>query len=85
MLCKLLSDERQYELRIAKFARTSTVGGSDWGRVFRALHAVRAQLVPLFARFGMTPADRSRVKVDMPKAPGEGKDEFFPTPMRLAR
>lgn len=83
LLCKLLSDERKLELE----ANHLSLGSNDWKRVYVALAGVRKQLSQMFARFGMTPADRTRVTPE--KRPpqtkkGKGKGEFFP-PMKLAQ
>ena len=79
LLCKLISDERELELEADKLL----LGGQDWKRVYVALKDVRNQIVQLSARFGLTPADRTRVKepAGLPAPSGKdagGKGDFFP-------
>lgn len=59
MLCELWSEDRTLGKQLKKLVSGST----DWKRVFVARQDVRRQLTVMWTKFGLTPADRARVKV----------------------
>jgi P27 family predicted phage terminase small subunit len=68
VLCELWAEDRE----LGKLLGKLPTGTNDWKRVFTARQDVRKQLKDWCARFGLTPADRTRVKVDTGKD-GNGK------------
>lgn len=73
MFVKLLDQERRLEA-----AEKKTVMGSvDWKRLYTARSDARKHLKDMFARFGLTPADRPRVKLLDNAKPTDGKERFF--------
>lgn len=57
------------------------IGSEDWKRVFSARQQVRGTWTALASRFGMTPADRPRIKVGKTQGKKDnGKAKFFKEP-----
>lgn len=75
LLCELWSEDRDLHRRLKKPG--VVVGSTDWKRVVTQRNEVRKQLVQLYQRFGMTPADRTRVKVPEKGKSADDKGRFF--------
>lgn len=63
LMCELWAEDRTLNAEVAK----EEAGSMDWKRVVNARHEVRKQLVVMLTKFGLTPVDRPRVKVNTPK------------------
>ncbi len=84
MLCELWAEDRALGKHLAALP---SVGTDDWKRVHSCRQDTRKKLMDLFARFGLTPADRPRVKVppaertaadqDGAKPKGKSKGRFI--------
>lgn len=82
ILCELWAEERELTAVIEGrvHGRRLIFGTASWKRVVAARNAVRVLWVKMAGNFGITPADRARIKVN----PGAGrggrnpKDRFFP-------
>lgn len=59
VMCELWADDRKLGVAI----QSEEPGSIDWKRVNSARNEVRKQLVVMLMKFGLTPADRTRVKV----------------------
>ena len=76
MYCELWSEDREFAKELKKMHPKYTV---DWKRIFTARQDVRRKLMDMIARFGLSPADRPRVKVTTKKTTPNGKSKYFET------
>lgn len=63
LMCELWSEDRT----LSKAVRGEEAGSAEWKRVVVARAEVRKQLVVMLTKFGLTPVDRPRVKVNKQK------------------
>lgn len=73
MLCELWAEDRVLGKKIKRLV----VGSLDWNRVRNARSDIRKQLKDMLAKFGLTPADRPRVKLQGQKPEANAKSRFF--------
>jgi len=74
ILCEAWAEYQE----LGKTLKKLMVGGMDWRRIKSAQHEAYLRWQNLAQRFGLTPADRPRVKVNAkPEAKAEGKGRFF--------
>lgn len=71
LMCEMWAEDRVLSAEVAK----ETPGSMDWKRLVNARGEVRKQLVVMLTKFGLTPVDRPRVKVNTPEKqkPADGK------------
>jgi len=73
-LCQAWADYQDFREAASRLVK----GSMDWRRMVSAKHEAFAEWQSLAQRFGLTPADRPRVKINSPKAKdAEGKSRFF--------
>lgn len=73
VLCELWAEDRE----LASMLKKTMAGSMDWKRVRNARSDGRKQMKDLFAKFGLTPADRPRVKVQSEKPAQNDKSRYF--------
>ena len=81
LLCEIEVEIAEIRARIKRDGRVSKTGGAKYKAVKahpleQALRDRRAMRIELLAKFGMTPSDRTRLKVDPPK-PKDPAEEFM--------
>lgn len=75
ILCELWAEDCELGRHLAK---RTTVGTDDWKRMHSVRADTRKKLFDLFARFGLTPADRPRVKVPAKERTAADQDSTKP-------
>lgn len=80
MVVEMRAMERHLEGAIKK--KMMVMGGMDWRRLRSSIETTRGQILQYSTRFGLTPADRPRVKAEGGGKSGGGDDlsKFFAKP-----